>query len=71
LELLSEFKTCFYNTDELIIPNIYESRDTKEDKKKMSSKILIDSIDHSNKIDGENFEKTLDLINQWDRDNKF
>jgi UDP-N-acetylmuramate-alanine ligase len=71
LELLSEFKTCFYNTDELIIPNIYESRDTKEDKNNMSSKILIDSIDHNNKIDGENFEKTLDLINQWDRDNKF
>jgi len=32
LELLEDFKTCFKATDTLIIPDIYESRDSEEDK---------------------------------------
>lgn len=71
LEFLEEFKTCFYDTDKLIIPNIYESRDSKEDKKKINSKILIDNIKHNNKINWENFDKTLKLINDWDKNNEF
>jgi len=71
LELLEEFKTCFYNTDKLIIPNIYESRDSEEDKKKINSKILIDYIKHNNKLDWENFEKTLEEIEKWDKQNNY
>jgi UDP-N-acetylmuramate--alanine ligase len=51
LELLEEFKTCFYDTDKLIIPNIYESRDSDEDKKKINSRKLIEYIKHDNKLD--------------------
>jgi UDP-N-acetylmuramate--alanine ligase len=51
LELLEEFKTCFYDTDKLIVPNIYESRDSESDKKKMNSSIFIKNIKHDNKLD--------------------
>jgi hypothetical protein len=51
LELLEDFKTCFLYTDKLIVPNIYESRDSEEDKKKINSKIFVEKINHSNKID--------------------
>jgi len=71
LELLEEFKTCFYDTDKLIIPNIYESRDSKEDKQKINSKILIENIKHDDKLDWENFENTINLINNWDKENTF
>ncbi|MBT3729618.1 hypothetical protein HOF65_06305 [bacterium] len=53
LELLEDFKTCFSDTDELIIPNIYESRDSDEDKKKINSEKLVKLINHPNKKDGE------------------
>jgi hypothetical protein len=35
----------------LIVPNIYESRDSEEDKAKINSKIFVEKINHSNKID--------------------
>lgn len=69
LELLEDFKNCFKNTDELIIPNIYESRDTEEDKKKINSKKLIELINHSNKKDWEWLENTIQLINEFDKNN--
>ena len=70
-ELLEDFKTCFYDTDKLIIPNIYESRDSDEDKKKINTNILLDNIKHPDKTNWENFEKTLELIEKWDKENKF
>jgi len=51
LELLEDFKDCFSSADKLIIPDIYESRDSKEDKQKINSKILIEYINHPNKQD--------------------
>ncbi len=71
LELLEWFKTCFYDTDQLIIPNIYESRDSEEDKKKINSKKLIKYIKHDNKQDWEWFENTLKLIENWDKNNSY
>jgi len=47
-ELLKDFKNCFNYTDELIIPNIYESRDSKKDKEKINTDIFIKKINHSN-----------------------
>jgi len=70
-ELLEDFKTCFYDCDKLIIPNIYESRDTKEDKEKINTQKLVDSIKHHDKLNWENFEKTLKEIEKWDKENKF
>ena len=70
-ELLEDFKNCFQNTDELIISNIYESRDTKKDKEKINTEIFIDNIKHDNKINWENLKKTLELIQEWDKKNNF
>jgi len=69
LNLIEWFKNCFSSADYLIIPNIYESRDTKEDKEKINSKKLIELINHSNKKDWENMENTLNLINDYDLKN--
>ena len=44
-----DFKDVFLDSDELIIPNIYESRDSIEDKKKINTDILLDNINHKNK----------------------
>ena len=71
LELLESFKTCFYDTDMLIIPNIYESRDSAEDKQKINSKKLIEYIKHDNKIDWDWFENTIKFIKEWDEENNF
>jgi len=70
-ELLEDFKTCFYDCDKLIIPNIYESRDTKENKEKINTQKLVDYIKHDNKLNWENFEKTLKEIEKWDKENSF
>jgi UDP-N-acetylmuramate--alanine ligase len=51
LELLEDFKNCFNSADTLIIPNIYESRDSEKDKKEINSKKLISLINHNNKLD--------------------
>ncbi len=70
-ELLDDFKTCFYDTDKLIIPNIYESRDSKEAKQKINTQKLIDSIKHDDKLNWEDFEKTLKEIEKWDKQNQY
>ncbi len=70
LELLEDFKTCFTDTNTLIVPNIYESRDSEEDKAKINSKIFVEKINHLDKIDWENFENTLDLIEKWEEENR-
>ncbi len=69
LELLDWFKNCFKNTDKLIIPNIYPSRDSKEDMEKINSKKLIELINHPDKTDWKNFNNTLKLIKKFDENN--
>jgi len=68
-ELLNDFKDCFKNTDELIIPNIYESRDSEEDKKRMSTEKFINEINHNKKINWNWLENTLKLIEKFDKEN--
>lgn len=70
LELLDDFIDSFSNTDKLIIPNIYESRDTEEDKKKINSEILVSKINHKNKIDWKWLDNTLKLIEEFDKENR-
>ncbi len=69
LELLEDFKNCFSDTDILIIPDIYESRDTKEDKKKIDGKKLIEYIKHHHKIFWDWLKNTLKLIKKLDKEN--
>ncbi len=59
-ELLEDFKTSFGDADKVIIPNIYEARDTEEDKKKISAAKLAEAI--PNAIYGDGLENTADLI---------
>lgn len=69
IELLEDFKDCFSDTDTLIIPDIYESRDSKEDMEKMNSQIFTEFIDHENKYDGKWMDNTLKLIKEYDAEN--
>jgi len=69
LELLEDFKNCFSSADKLIIPDIYESRDSEEDKKKINSEKLVNIINHTNKQDWEWLKNTLKLIKKYDKEN--
>lgn len=69
IELLDGFKTCFTDADTLIIPDIYESRDSDEDKDKMNSEIFTKSLKHYNKINADWFENALRMIDTYDREN--
>jgi UDP-N-acetylmuramate--alanine ligase len=50
LELLEEFKNSFNNADILIIPDIYYSRDSKEDMEKINGEKFVNVLNHENKI---------------------
>lgn len=69
LELLEDFKNSFHDTDILIIPDIYESRDSEEDKKKIDGEKLINYINHPNKIFGNWLKNTLKIIKKLDQEN--
>jgi len=69
IELLNDFKNCFSSTDKLIIPNIYESRDTQEDKQKMNTSLFVEMINHNDKINWKWLENTLKLIENYDKEN--
>lgn len=70
-ELLEWFKKCFINTDKLIIPNIYRSRDSEEDVKKISPEKLVEIINHNDKEYWEWMENTLKLIEEFDKNNSW
>lgn len=69
IELLDGFKACFSGTDTLIIPDIYESRDTQENKEKMNTDILVGTIDHPDVHNGNGIKNTLQYINDYDTQN--
>jgi UDP-N-acetylmuramate--alanine ligase len=63
-ELLEHFAQAFQNADKVIIPNIFEARDSAEDKQKISAEQLVQEISKHH-IDcrwGKNFEKTLEIL---------
>lgn len=70
LKLINDFKNCFHDTDILIIPNIYESRDNNEDKQKIDGKKFLDSINHKNKIFWNWLNNTLKMILEIDKKEK-
>ena len=69
IELLDWFKECFSQTDFLVIPNIYESRDSQEDKNDMSPEKLVSQINHPHVTHGNSLVNTLSLIKDFDKDN--
>ncbi len=69
LELLDGFKNCFSHCDTVIIPNIYESRDSEEDKAKIDTQKLVDMIHHDDIHNGNGFENTLEIIQDYDKKN--
>lgn len=69
LELLDWFKESFSNTHALIIPNIYESRDTQEDKEKINTPSLLEAINHPDSQDGKWLENTSNIIKKYDINN--
>lgn len=70
-ELLEEFAKSFVDADMLIIPDIYFSRDKKEDVEWMTMERLIDTIhpNQSNIQNGNGLENTAKLIQKYDREN--
>ncbi len=69
LELIEEFKNCFAWADTVIIPNIYESRDSEEDKLKMPVEKFISSVNHPDITYWDWLENTLKLIKSYDSEN--
>lgn len=69
IELLDGFKACFSDANKLIIPDIYESRDTDENKAQMNTDILVKHIGHDNVRNGQWMDNTLGLIEKYDREN--
>ncbi len=68
-ELLEDFKDSFINSDFLIVPNIYESRDTLEDKKKINTENFLKKLIHKNKINWNWLENSLEIIKKYDKKN--
>ena len=67
-ELLQEFAISFSDVDMLVIPNVYFSRDKKEDVEWMTIDRLVSEIikNQPNVIDGKGLEYTLKLIQEYD-----
>ncbi len=63
---LKEFTTAFAQTDAVIIPNIYEARDTAADKDVMSLEKLVAEIGkhHPQVSSGESVEKTMKHVQE-------
>lgn len=64
IELLDGFKHAFVDADLLVVPNIYEARDSEEDKINMNVEKLLSTIDHPQKRDGEGLEKTTEWLKE-------
>lgn len=59
-QLIGDFAKAFGDADLVIIPNIFEARDSAEDKEKVSAASLAERIPGARH--GENFEKTLEML---------
>jgi UDP-N-acetylmuramate--alanine ligase len=70
LELLEDFKDSFLNSNILLVPDIYESRDSIEDKKHMNTEKFLKVLKHKNKINWEWLKNTLEIMKKYDKENK-
>jgi len=56
IQTLPLFKDAFNNADKVVITDIYDARDTNEDKQEMNTLKLIQNIEHANISDGKSVE---------------
>lgn len=70
-KLLDGFAKAFSDADMVIIPNIYEVRDSEEDKKGITAEHLVNELkkNHQNVLFGDGFEKTVEYLKK--NSNKF
>ncbi len=71
-QLLDEYSVAFKNADLVIIPSIYEARDTDEDKAAVSPASLAEAIEKGSgckAMDGEGYENTARLVNELTDEN--
>lgn len=64
---LKDFASSFAQTDKVIIPNIYEARDSAKDKASISAKKLADAVNGKNgskATDGISIEKTISVCRE-------
>lgn len=63
-KLFSKFMRAFDNADEVIIPNIYEVRDTRQDIESVSVDAFVNTLLHHHKSvkNGDGFAKTLNYL---------
>lgn len=72
IKLFNRFMTCFEHADEVIIPNIYQVRDTREDIDHMSAEKFVEELSqhHPHATYGHSLDKTLydikNRINDFD-----
>ncbi|EKE26342.1 MAG: UDP-N-acetylmuramate-L-alanine ligase [uncultured bacterium (gcode 4)] len=71
IELLEEFKTCFDSADNLVIPDIYFSRDKKEDVEFMTTERFISELNKNYPIaiNWNWLENTSEIIKDYDKKN--
>jgi len=69
IELIEWFKESFDAADTLIVPNIYESRDSEADKINMNTEIFLEAVNHKNSKNGKWLIHTAELIQKFDIDN--
>ncbi len=65
---LDEFSFAFLQTDAVIIPNIYEARDSKQDIDGLNTQALVDAIHCDISINGIDFENTANIIKNQFKD---
>lgn len=71
LELYDDFVTSFVYADTLILPNVYASRDSDEEKEKFQMNDFVEAIQNQgvNAINWLWLENTLELIQKYDQEN--
>jgi len=69
--LLQDFMVSFFAADEVIIPNIYFSRDTDADVQLMPAELFVEELakKHPSVLYGQGLSNTLELIKKWDAQN--
>ncbi len=71
-QLLDQYAVAFKDADLVIVPSIYEARDTDEDKAAVSPASLAEAIEKGSScqaMDGEGYENTARLINKLTDEN--
>ncbi|MFN7160075.1 MAG: UDP-N-acetylmuramate--L-alanine ligase [Candidatus Gracilibacteria bacterium] len=71
---LKDFSEAFSDADAVIIPNIYASRDSEEDKRSMTAQIVVDEISkHQNNVYfGDGLKESMELVktnSEWNTSN--